>query len=204
MNKTKKSIVALLLAATVLISMVGMASAGPSQRWDFDDDNKMYKTAHAESGTVTIASGNSNRWDASNSAQCDLTMSAALWTFNLECQSTSANKKFTVDIGKWDGCTFTSYGTSSEYSFKDSTLVTGGINANAIPILTGEYLAAKVTNTGTDSFTLKTEGQLHCDITYPPETPGYPVPELSTLVLLSFGLLALFGYVAYRRRNNKQ
>ena len=98
-------------------------------------------------------------------------MSAALWTFNLECQSTGANKKFTVDIGKWDGSTFTSYGTSDEYSFADSTSVSGDISATAIPISTGEYLTAKVSCTGTASFTLKTEGQGHCDITYPHLTP---------------------------------
>lgn len=181
--------------------MVGMASAA-SQRWDFDHDNKMYKGVHDESGTVQIQPGN-KRWRASNPATCDLTMSAALWTFNLECQSTSANKKFMVDIGKWDGSTFTSYGTSDEYSFAGSTSVSGDITATAIPISTGEYLWAKVSNTGTASFILKTEGQGHCDITYPPDTPGYPVPELSTIILMSAGLIALFGYVVYRRRNNK-
>ena len=203
MNKTKRGIVAFLLAATILISVVGMASAD-SLRWDFDDDNTMYRGVHTETGTVTIAGTDDYRWDAENPATVSLTFSADIWTFNLECQSASADKKFTVDIGKWDGIAFTSYGTSSEYSFSTSTLVTGSIIANKIPISTGEYLAAKVTNTGSVAFTLQTIGQQHCDITYPPDTPDYPYPELSTLVLLSFGLLALFGYVGYRRRNNKQ
>ena len=30
-----------------------------------------------------------------------------------------------------------------------------------------------------------------------------PVSELPTIILMSTGLLALFGYVVYRRRNNK-
>ena len=131
-------------------------------------------------------------------------MSAAQWSFNLECQSTGANKKFRVDIGKWDGSEFTSYGTSDEYSFATVTQVSGALNANAIPISTGEYLAAKVSNTGSDTFWLKTEGQGHCDITYPPDTPDYPFPELPTIILMSAGLIALFGYVVYRRRNTKK
>ena len=54
MNKTKKGIVAFLLAAALLVSMVGMASAA-SQRWDFDSDHKMYKSdVHVESGTIQI------------------------------------------------------------------------------------------------------------------------------------------------------
>ena len=38
MNKTKKGIVAFLLAGAVLVSMVGMASAHNSITWDFDSE----------------------------------------------------------------------------------------------------------------------------------------------------------------------
>jgi len=37
-------------------------------------------------------------------------------------------------------------------------------------------------------------------ISSPSADPGYPVPEMGTLALFSVGLLALVGYVAYRRR----
>ena len=37
-------------------------------------------------------------------------------------------------------------------------------------------------------------------ITSPPTDPGYPVPELSTIILFSMGLLLLGGYVWLKRR----
>jgi hypothetical protein len=36
-------------------------------------------------------------------------------------------------------------------------------------------------------------------IASPSSDPGYPIPELSTLVLLGVGLLMIVGYVALRR-----
>ena len=49
--------------------------------------------------------------------------------------------------------------------------------------------------------------EIHCNppegissVTSPPTDPGYPVPELSTIVLFSMGLLLLGGYVWLRRR----
>ncbi len=50
MNKTKKGIVAFLLAAAVLVSMVGMASAN-SITWDLDSGTPliMYQDVHTES-----------------------------------------------------------------------------------------------------------------------------------------------------------
>ncbi len=53
--------------------------------------------------------------------------------------------------------------------------------------------------------------EIHCNpsgeyaskATSPSSDPGYPVPELSTLILFSLGLLVLAGYVGLRRKRNK-
>ena len=82
MNKTKKGIVALILAAALLISMVGMASAN-TQTWDLDNNDIMYKIANDESGTRTISASGSNRWTADQAAQCACTFQAVNWDLTL-------------------------------------------------------------------------------------------------------------------------
>jgi len=50
--------------------------------------------------------------------------------------------------------------------------------------------------------------EIHCNpsdkhasnVTSPSSDPGYPVPELSTFILLSTGLIALAGYVLLTKR----
>jgi len=48
--------------------------------------------------------------------------------------------------------------------------------------------------------------EIHCNPLGPavsrvtPTDPGYPVPELSTIILFSMGLLLLGGYVWLKRR----
>ena len=200
MNKTKKSIIVFLLAAALLISVV----SGLSQTWDFNNDDKMYKGVHTETGTETINIGASNIWTAEHDAEVDVGFNAETWNGQLECTSPSANKKFTVEIGIWGGSSFIPKGKSAE-TILDHASGFGkvySLTASAFTVPTNDWLAVRVNNTGTENFVLKTDGS--CFITYPYDEPDYPYPELSTLVLLSFGLLALFGYVVYRRRNNKQ
>ena len=176
--------------------MVGISSA--AQKWDFDNDDKMYKGAHVETGTVTIGQGESNIWKAQYDAEVDVGFSAALWVGALKCSTPADTKKFKVSIGKSDGTTFTPYKTSSEVTF-DSTEKEYDFNAPAFTVPTNEWLACKVENTGSASFTLVTDDGT-CFVTYEHDTPAYPVPELPTIILTSTGLLALAGYVLLRKR----
>ena len=167
----------------------------------------MYKGEHTETGTVTINTSESNIWRAENAARVDegVAFDAALWDGVLKCSVRSATKKFTVEIGIWDGSSFSSKGKSDEYNFD----VPGGycyynLTASQFTVPKDQWLAARVNNAGGEDFVLMTEdGCSH--ITYPSDVPDYPVPELPTIILMSMGLLALFGYVVYsRRRNNKK
>ena len=206
----KKSIVAFLLAAALLILAVGIASA--AQTWDFDHDDVMYKgEAHTETGTVTIGEvggGGSNIWRSEHAAQVDegVAFDAETWNGQLECTDPSLNKKFTVEIGIWNGSSFTSKGKSAEYDLNHWVGFGRAyqLSASGFTVPNGQWLAARVNSTGTEDFTLITDGS--CYITYPPDHPDYPVPELPTIILMSTGLLALAGYVVYsrsRRRNGK-
>lgn len=89
---------------------------------------------------------------------------------------------------------------------------TDTITSGAFSISTGRYLAIRVTNRyedgpGGTAIDIQTQGDPTNSPSYissPDTDPGYPVPELSTIVLMSVGMLMLGGFVVYsRRRNNK-
>jgi len=73
---------------------------------------------------------------------------------------------------------------------------------SALTINTGDYLAMDVRQISCgsgDEEIVVTNGESYVES--PNTDPGYPVPELSSFVLFSVGLLALAGYVWQRRRN---
>ena len=209
MNKTKKGIVAFLLTAALLVSMVGMASADPATAWDFGNNSVMYKNVVAPpaayQGGLPIAAGTSKIVEAENAAQVvgGVPFAAQTWNGQVECSSPAATKKFTVEIGIYDGTSFTSKGKSAEGTL-DHGVGQGrayDLLAVAFTVPQNQWLAVRINSTGTADFTMVCDGSSFID--YPPIS-DYPVPELSTIMLMSTGLLALFGYVVYRRRNNKQ
>jgi hypothetical protein len=75
------------------------------------------------------------------------------------------------------------------------------MTTKAFTVPTGKWVALKVASS--TGITVETAGTGFSSWAYYEPPPDYPVPELSTLVLFSTGLLALFGYIVYRRRNGK-
>ena len=196
--KTKKGIVVIVLAAALVVWMVGIVSAN-SITWELDQNGIMYKGDHTEAGSVTILAEGSQVWKSENPATPDggVYFSAETWTGRL----TTTVTDYTVDIGyTTDGLDFTSNGgdTGGHDYFSN-----GGsywyLDANGFTVPQGKSLALKVT--ATSALTVTTDGT-SCVI-WPEDQPNYPVPELPTIILMSAGLLALMGYVGYRRRNNK-
>ena len=117
MKKTKKGIVVCLLAAALLVSMVGMASAASSQSWYLssttsDGNEVMYKGSQ-DGGIddVTVAkNGGYVIWLANESAQCDVGFPAGDWPGHLK-KGRGGGKIFSVAIGVWDGSSFTAITT---------------------------------------------------------------------------------------------
>ena len=72
--------------------------------------------------------------------------------------------------------------------------------------ITGEWLALRVfwENETADTLTIHYKNVTGSEsyIESPSTDPGYPVPELSTILLLSIGLIALAGYVLLTKRRN--
>ena len=202
MNKTKKGIVALLLAAALLVSMVGMASAN-SIIWDLGDNTVMYKEPHSETGSVTIS--DYYVWHAENPAQPAEGVcfpSGNYWAVDLEVPE-DINGKCTAYLGYWDG-TFHPTGNSGSSWVYNSTWHQNSltINNQEFTVPQNKYLALKILKTGGSNFVVTTDGDSQCK--WSGDTPDYPYPELPTIILMSTGLLALFGYVVYRRRSNKK
>ena len=228
MSRIKKGIVVCLLTATLLVSMVGMASAQDNIYWylrSYDPgvtgaDCEIYKeSGYGPAGSVTITSGETKIWVANEPASVDVPFGTYKWGAALDYTDQQhgyyldAGETITIKIGSLDPDTgdfteamsATEDGSGSAEEGESSTYkeITPGLSWT---VPTGHYLALKLTMSG---------GSVKVDVH---DTGGgnsasyikcmggcseYPVPELSTIILTSAGLLALLGYVGYRRRNDK-
>ena len=205
MSRIGKSIVVCLLTAVLLVSMVGVASA-TMYYLDSDKDTGgseqyiMWKDSSGEcSGSVDIGADNSEIWTANEAASGDVDFSGGKnWAGNIKCANDG--KKYTAYIGYYDGTNFHSYGDSGEITISGGH-GDFGITSSAFTVPTGKWLALKVASS-TGIIVSTTIGGLYNSGVYFDTPPDYPVPELPTIILMSIGLLALLGYVGYRRRDN--
>ena len=79
------------------------------------------------------------------------------------------------------------------------------ISANPFTVPKGDYLALRIANpeAGAADLVIKT-GEDNSYLTSPKTDPGYPIPELSTFILFSVGLLALAGYIWLKKRDKNK
>jgi hypothetical protein len=211
----RRSVLTIGVAALLLVLMVGVLSADPDE-WDLDEEKEdvglimWYEPSHDEEGSVTIATGeeNSKIWVANEPCKADGDCSFCCegdWFGHLRVGSTF-DKSYTAAIGYYcppnengnptfwwsetTGGQFALVGPDSYFS----------IDENCLTVPKGCYLALRITNTDDEDeeFTITTEHG--CSVLTYPCDAEYPFPELATLALTSTGLIALLGYVAYRRR----
>ena len=95
----------------------------------------------------------------------------------LVCENSASNKTFTVEIGIWNGTSFTSKSISAEYDLQGEIYYIYDYVGFTVP--QNQKLAARVNNIGTVDFTLRTDGS--CSILYPCDIgyPGSPTPDLN-------------------------
>jgi len=107
-----------------------------------------------------------------------------------------------VEIGTYDITSgFDSKGSASDTFVAGNNTLDFTIGASGFSVSEGKYLAFKVTNLDPNrDLNIETKGEASW-IFSPSTDPGYPVPELPTIILFSIGLLALAGYVVVRRKN---
>lgn len=219
---TRRSVFVIVSAVILLVSLVGTASA-LNQTWYMLNtgsgatgaDYEMQKDG-GEGTTlyVEIDKDVSKIWAADQAVAVDggIDMNA-VWTGNIRLYVTqygTHSASLQVDIGVLSSVG----GFTLKDSNSDSWDTTGiknmplSFTLDDLALAKDEYLALKLTNThGTNWVRIHTADggdKSPSYITYPLNNPDYPVPELSTLLLTSVGMLMLGGFVVYsRRRNNK-
>jgi hypothetical protein len=212
---TKRSVLAVLVAAVLLSSMVGMASA-VSQNWYMTDTDPSVSGAnylmHKDSGEgiipVPINAGQSKVWVADEYVTVNQIDMSGTWNVNLTVLNVGApgTAKFKVDIGTLSGGSFTSKGNADITPYYlgvfETKLFTMNIDTTDHTIGENDYLAIQVTDyTGYINIQVLTVGEVNSPsyIASPSTDPGYPFPELPTVLLTSIGLLALTGFVLFSR-----
>ena len=196
-----RKIFAMALVLVALMSIFVPIVSAVSQTWYLCTGEKMYKTAPSDC-TVVISDNSDACWDAGQ-AQCDLTIGAGTWPLHLNYNAPSVGG--TIDIELWSG----DHGADVLFGSVDNEPISGGsgtisvdISGSEVYFPTDNYLMLFIkwdASSGTTGLTVNC-GNGKSTFTSPSTDPGYPVPELSTMVLFSVGLLALVGYVGYRRR----
>jgi LPXTG-motif cell wall-anchored protein len=232
---TRRSVLVIILAAVLLSSMVGMASAS-SQTWYWTNtvpspsgvDYEVVKDGGRGNTHVNLGSGTSKIWVANEYVTAGPLDMHGTWTGQIRVYVKGAasahDVDLRVDIGKFNptSSTFTSadhdtYSGSHPkgYMIYWNSANTGQLHLDLSPgtlsISNGEYLAAKFSNEATagdvnlTTWTGSPPAQNSPTYIDSPSTdPGYPVPELSTMALTGIGMLALGGFVLYRRRRNNK
>ena len=172
-------------------------------------DDVMYKGDQSKAaGTVTVEDDSIEIWRANEPSE-GVGFPSNTWRVRVISDPAFATgEQFTVEVGSYDGATFTAAG-NGDHTFTgdgDKTIFSTSITGvDTFNVPTSDYLALRVTNpaAGTADLVAKTGsgwGYLESGAS----DPGYPVPELQTIVLMSVGLLALVGYVGWRRRRRKE
>ena len=141
-----------------------------------------------------------SEWEA-EPAQSNLTMGLGEWTLHLVYYTPNqASGRLFVEV--WNATTKVAEGYTSITTYYDDyvNVYMAGVSAD---FKKGDSLKLRM-NWSSDrdpAVALDVKcGNGKSKLSSPSTDPGYPVPELSTLVLSSVGLLALACYVVYRRR----
>jgi hypothetical protein len=125
-------------------------------------------------------------------------MGAGTWTQSLDYDAPCDGYLY-IGVGKDEDSTI--LGWVSPGISEGSHSITPAISGDSMEFDTGEHLmlALKWYPVSGSPDLVVTFGS-GTKLASPSTDPGYPVPELSSLILFSVGLLALAGYVVYRRR----
>jgi len=181
----------------------GVGSLQLVQAWYLSGDSTMYKADLGKGpGTVQLtASGGSAVW-VSDEAASGVTFSNDNWTGQVVFTSApAADDTFTVEIGSsTGGSNFDAGGPDTTITGDGSTTYyTYATDASQVSVSSGQYLAIKITNNSGNTYSVKTGGAW--SYTSNPDTgaPAYPVPELSTFILLGTGAVVIIVYLLLKR-----
>lgn len=174
-----------------------------AQTWYLHSDDVMYKgVTDKTEGSVLIGASESNIWISDETASTDVTFASSTWTGRVAFTSAPTGAHtFTVETGSsTDGSDFTAGGPDATLTGNgDATVFSYTTDAASFTVPNGEYLAIKITNNSGSGYNVTT-GLISSYTNAPSTDPGYPIPELATIILLGSGLICLGGYLIFKRR----
>jgi len=202
-----------LLVAALLVGLAGAVLAGDEQTWYLDDTTttpgyEMDRAAPSAaspdeaSDYILVADSDSEIWIANEAAQVDVPFCVAAWKTDIYFKAVplTTTNGGTVYIGIWDGSNFTSKGSTTFDTVNTTRRYQPQITPSAFTVSTGDYLAFVFDNNTGAAVNVDTGGDEQSRISGPQCDPGYPTPELSTIILTGAGLAALGGFIWLRRR----
>ena len=203
----------LLAAVTLLFSMTTSALAMGSQLWYLDSETtvagyKMEKETgpgnNGQTGNVTIAANRSVVWIADQAAVSDVTISGGIWKIKLYTLTYIEDEDLDARIGYYDG-NFNEIETWGKSIVTGHALIQWEFQVDPATIEEGHYLALQIINNDSEDHVILTgekgpSGYARSCLKSPDSDPGYPLPELSSAIILGAGLIGLVGYLGIRRR----
>lgn len=213
--KAKPILAIFIVILLVAVAVPLVASADTTQCWYLTDTNtdptpptgatyNMYKedTTKGSTGYLSIAGGSSRVWAADEVAQTNVTFTYATWEGEVILESTIGQDQLvTLTLGYIDGTGF--HGITPIQNWRSDAIKTT-ISIYITPdscftVQSDQYLALKIDNaSGNDDLKVRIQDQSH--LASPGTDPGYPIPELPTIVLLATGLVGLAAYFGLKGR----
>ena len=201
MLEKMRIVLGLVLVWMAMMSVFVPVVTAVSQDWYLCTDLTLNKTAPA---TTDYPLTGLSEWEA-GPAQCNLTMGSDEWTLHLKYYTPNqASGRLFIEV--WNASSKVAVGDHyiTLYYENDVTVYLYGIPDVSADFKKGESLKLKM-NWSSDREESPPPLTVRCGdgktkLSSPSADPGYPIPELSTFVLSSVGLIALAGYVMYRRK----
>ena len=205
--QAKRILAIFIVIPLVLAAIPPIATAATSQTWYLsnvdaggtsDADLIMYKNDTSQcTATETVRNGMKKDWTADEAATVGVGFQAGDWDSSILLATAFADgEQFTIHIGYWDGDNFISFGSVTKTGSTGQTSFPFIISASAFTVTAGDWLALQIDNPseGTDNLQLEIADGC-CYIMSPNVDPGYPIPELPTIILLAIGLVGLAIFI---------
>jgi len=167
-----------------------------SQTWYLTDiasgSNYVMQKGSSGGGSTSITvsgSGGNVIWHADEPSTYNVGFLSGNWTGQLTRTGDNAARSATMEVGIWNGISFTAAG-SGDASFANKAWTTPiSISAAAFDVPEGQWLALRFTNIhspASKTVSIETAGGSY--LVSPSTDPGYPVPDVGAWLLYGTGL----------------